>query len=374
MFVVNPSGGAGACGRRWALDGGAALAAAARATGRTPRVALTSARGDAERLAREASEGGAELVVAVGGDGTCHEVLNGLFAAQKQHTKWPPRAAASQPRAARPVGRSALGVLPCGTGCDLARSLGLGGGWDEAVAALAGGRRRRVDVGRVSCRDAVPQLFANVASAGVSASSGRYVGPTKRLGARVAYSAATVAAFASYRPPTLRLRRMGVGDAPGDVDGHAGAGAEAALEEVVESVTALAVCNGQYFGGGFRIAPDADAGDGLLDAVGLQGFGLLEFARLGGFLRRGEHMGIEGVSMRRSSALLVEVAEEDEGTGRAHSCVLRSPADDGDSLCDPYGFGEEVVSPIDVEADGEMVGTLPALFEVLPDAIEMVVP
>ena len=47
---------------------------------------------------------------------------------------------------------------------------------------------------------------------------------------------------------------------------------------------------------------------------------------------------------------------------------------DGDSLCDPYGFGEEVVSPIDVEADGEMVGTLPALFEVLPDAIEMVVP
>ena len=171
----------------------------------------------------------------------------------------------------------------------------------------------------------MPQLFANVASAGVSASSGRYVGPTKRLGARVAYSAATVAAFASYRPPTLRLRRMGVGDAPGDVDGHAGAGAEAALEEVVESVTALAVCNGQYFGGGFRIAPDADAGDGLLDAVGLQGFGLLEFARLGGFLRRGEHMGIEGVSMRRSSALLVEVAEEDEGTGRAHSCVLRSP-------------------------------------------------
>ena len=122
-----------------------------------------------------------------------------------------------------------------------------------------------------------------------------------------------------------------------------------------------------------RVAPDADARDGALDAVGLEGFGLSGFALLGGKLRAGEHMDIPGVSNRRATSLLVSVADE---PGHAVErpggpCSLRSPldGDEGDASL----WGEDVPpAPIDVEADGEMVGALPALYECLPGAIDVI--
>ena len=78
VFLVNPASGNGATARRWP-----ALQAQARAAGLEPEVAMSAAPGDLARLARQAAEDGVGLVVAVGGDGTVHEVANGLLSAER---------------------------------------------------------------------------------------------------------------------------------------------------------------------------------------------------------------------------------------------------------------------------------------------------
>lgn len=255
---MNPSSGAGRCGAEWAARGAAAIAAVEAATGLRAYALYTGRAGDAERLARAAASGGAAAVVAVGGDGTVHEVLNGLFERERtpdEGSAWPP----AQRRAVR-VGTAALGVLPCGTGSDLARTLLAGGEdgskggngqgwereWESALRTLCEWRAQPLDVGRVSCRGARAHHFANISSVGVSASSGRHVGGLKALGARVAYGAATALAFVRYSPPALDLELQS-----GDAGSRRGEAEETRVERM-ERVAALCVANCEYFGGGFR--------------------------------------------------------------------------------------------------------------------------
>ena len=148
VFVVNPASDGGRTGKKWPE-----IADSARRHGLQVVERLTESAGHATELTRQAVAAGEELIVAVGGDGTVNEVVNGFF-----------------DTAGEPLGAAAaLGVIERGTGCDFVRTFDIPKKTDRAVATIAAGRRRRIDIGRATCATpAGPQvrMFANIASCG----------------------------------------------------------------------------------------------------------------------------------------------------------------------------------------------------------------
>jgi YegS/Rv2252/BmrU family lipid kinase len=200
----------------------AALAAVRGRFGRVP-VYPAAAPGEAEALAAELA-GEVDVLLVFGGDGTVHEVANGL----------PLPAGADGPLVA---------LLPAGTGNDLARALGLPPDPVAAARALAGGRPRPVDM-----LDCGPRRAANGVNAGFAAAATDVLSRrVKRALGPAAYVAGGLRA--GLRPPTWPARV--------EVDGRV----------VDGEALAVVVGNGGSFGGGRWLLPDADVGDGLLDVL-----------------------------------------------------------------------------------------------------------
>jgi YegS/Rv2252/BmrU family lipid kinase len=181
-----------------------------------------------ELAARAAQE--YELLVAVGGDGTVNEVVNGI---------------------AGVVGPE-LAIVPRGTGRDFARTFGIRPRFDDAVRVALEGRVRTLDAGRVEYRawNGEERLgwFVNVGSAGMSGAIARRANSgSKALGGRISYLAAILAVFARWE----------VSDVEVTVDGERRSGP---MHDVV-------VANGAFFGGGLHICPEAAPDDGLLDVL-----------------------------------------------------------------------------------------------------------
>lgn len=216
-------------------------------------VAATSAPGDAARFAATAEERGIARILVAGGDGTIGEVVTGLLSARSfEHAG---RAhAASAPRTDLELQEPpSLGLLPIGSGCDLARGLGLSRRLDRALEVIAAGHARPLDAGRVECfdRSGARQIryFANELSAGLSGDTVRRVGGySLALGPRLGFMLGALAALLTHRSFDASL----------EVDG----------ERVYEGpISLLVVANGCYFGAGMRVAPGALPDDGLLEVV-----------------------------------------------------------------------------------------------------------
>jgi diacylglycerol kinase (ATP) len=189
----------------------------------------TESVGAARRLARDAVAAGVRRVVAAGGDGLCNEVLNGI---------------------ALPPEDVAVGLLPLGTGNDLARTLGIPRQTESAAAVLAAGSTRTIDLVRAT-RDGEAgsaHYFANVALAGFGADL-HLTSSHKRRWRSLAYLRAAVGTL-----PTLRARSFEL-QPEGEATG------------IVRSAYLVAVANGCFMGGGIPIAPDAELDDGWLDVV-----------------------------------------------------------------------------------------------------------
>jgi len=254
-FVVNPRAGNGSVGRRWP-----ALADQARRVLGEIDAGLTSGPMEACGLTRRAVEGGHRLVVAVGGDGTLNEVVNGYL--REDGTPAAPDAA--------------LALLPAGTGGDFRRTAGIPGEWTQALAHLAAAPVRRIDAGRLSFTDhsgrPVVRHFVNIASFGVSGAVDAAVNEsTKIFGGKASFAIGSLKALSHYRDAVVRL----------SVDG-------AAAETV--RVTTLAVANGAYFGGGMWVAPQARLDDGRFDCTLWSGYGLLDFVLRAKMIYDGSHV------------------------------------------------------------------------------------
>ncbi len=182
----------------------------------------------AVELARSAAAG-ADVVVAVGGDGTANEVLNGLMLAKEDgHT-------------------AALGVLCVGRGNDFAFGMGVPSGLEEGCRILAAGHRRRIDVGHVSGGD-FPQgrYFGNGIGIGFDAVVGFVAARLKRLTGFAAYFVAAIKTiFVYFKAPRVRL----------------------AFNDQTLDLHALmvSVMNGSRMGGGFMMAPNGRPDDGHFD-------------------------------------------------------------------------------------------------------------
>lgn len=297
LLVVNPASRSGLLGRRWPK-----LEKRLRAALGDFEVEATRGPRDAVRIAREAVRAGVDSVVAVGGDGTASEVVNGILGAELG-------------------GVARVGLIPFGTGGDLARGLGIPRDLDAAVAAIASGKTRRIDAGRAQLRgpdgNEVSTYFVNVASIGISGLVTQLVNAApKTFGGRFSFLVGSLRGIARWksRPVVLRL------------DG----------EVVYDGALSLAaVANGPWFGGGMNVAPDARFDDGLLDVVFAAGLGRMRLVRLLPTLYSGSHVSDPEVHLLRGARL-----EADAAPGEVW-----------------------------IELDGEPLGTLPARIEVLPAAL-----
>jgi YegS/Rv2252/BmrU family lipid kinase len=274
-MVVNPAAGGGRCARAWP-----ALARRLHDAGVSFAVVFTARPGDGTRLARAAVLEGATTVVAVGGDGTANEVVNGFL---------------EDDVPLNPVAR--VGLLAAGTGNDLARNFGLGG--EAALAALGPhGGTQAVDVVRVrfTTPEGCPgQRYAlqHAAMGLVGEASGIEFGPrAKRLFRGLVYAGAGTIAILRHR-----ARRVAYGH-----DDSA---------EVCGRLLSLVVANAARFGGGMLIAPEAKVDDGALDVIVLREVDRASLCLwLLPSIYRGRHLGHRAVGYRRAARVRVGCDEE----------------------------------------------------------------
>lgn len=184
---------------------------------------------------------------------------------------------------------------------------------------------RRIDAGRVTFVDgdgrAAAREFVNIASFGLSGATGAIVNRrplVRRLGGRVAFLAAAVEALARHRREPVRVR------------------VDDCLDRVL-AITTVAVCNGQYFGGGMRMAPAARLDDGCLDVVAVSGMSAIGLLRRIHLVYAGRHLALPDVTFVRGRSV---GAHAERGGAR-----------------------------VAIDIDGEAPGFLPAAFEVLPGAL-----
>ena len=235
----------------------------------------------------------------VGGDGSVNEVVNGI------------------------AGRDdvEIAVLARGTGWDFARSLGLPHRLDQAIAVALGTTTRTIDLGRVTYRSwsggEAQSYFANVASVGMSGAIAQRANDTsKALGGKVSYVWATFAVFARWGNTEVHVT----------VDGEE---RRARMHDVV-------VANGPSFGGGMKIAPDAEPDDGFFDVLLIGDLTKRDLMVTLPKTFRGAHLPHPKAELLRGATVTVDASE-----------------------------------PLPIQLDGEQPGTTAARFELVPGALRV---
>jgi diacylglycerol kinase (ATP) len=339
VVIAHPGAGRGAFGRVWP-----ALAAELDERGVRYDVRLTTRAMEAAEFAHQAAEASAPLVLAVGGDGTLHEIVNGLL--HDDGSGAPP------PATTLPV----LGLVPAGRGSDYARGLRIPrdprllAGRFAAVIAGEPAASRAVDIGEATYRattlvagrpapeppivepappgglgqeggERLARYFINGAGVGfspfVAQRTARF---PPRLGAYL-YTAASLLTIVDWRDRSLRLT-WGDGD------------------QETRAVESIELALAGFEGGGMHVAPDADPTDGLFDAVLIDATSRWELVTFAWRIRTGDHIRSPQVAVRRAAVLAIEVID-----GRG---------------------------PVYLQADGELLGRDPFTFRVLPAALRFV--
>lgn len=223
---------------------------------------LTQSPGDEERLARVAIDNGFDRIVAVGGDGTTSNVAHAILESGR---------------------RVALGLVPGGTGCDLARTLDIPQN-DLARCAeiIAAGKVQAIDVGRLEGRH-----FVNVAGFGFDMAVLERSFRVKWLRGELLYLYCALLEMKAY--PGFMLKSV-VDGTPGPSGNH----------------MMVIVANAKKFGGGFAIAPDASVSDGRLDIVTFGELGFFARLRAMGALMKGEHNRLPGVGTMQGTHAVFE--------------------------------------------------------------------
>lgn len=292
--ILNPAAGRGRAGKE--VDAIRRLLGAA-AQNWTWR--HTQARGDGETMARQAVENGAQMVVAVGGDGTLHEVVNGVLGTN-----------------------ATVGLIPFGTGNDLARALGLYGNLETACRAVTDGPTRRIDVGVVEGAGTNgPRHFLVLTGTGFDARTAQTVNEgVKWISGAPAYIYGAIATLRQFTPFALTLTLD---------DG----------ETRQQQAMFVSIANAETTGGGMKIAPGATVDDGLLDLC--------------------------LVGAVSKAALLYQLTQVFSGAHVKHPAVTMLRASKITFDADP---------PQPLLIDGEVLGTTPATVSLLPGALPMKVP
>ena len=309
LVIVNPASADGATRERWPQ-----IASDLRTHFGAFTTTFTEAAGHARVLAAEAATRGNKLIIACGGDGTISEVANGIIESGQQ---------------------AELAILPGGTGSDFRRTLGLPTNIAAAARALREGRTQIIDVVRVTflndAGERETRFSINVASFGMStavldraaSAEGKKWIPgfaPRKVGSKLSYAAATVQTTLSATPTEVLVQ----------VDD----GAERRLR-----VAEYCVANARYYGGAMKIAPDAKVDDGWFDVVTIGDASAFRLLTNSPRLYFGAHLSMSEVTHCLAKQVVARPTRKDE--------------------------------EIRVELDGEVLGRLPATFEIVPRALRV---
>jgi YegS/Rv2252/BmrU family lipid kinase len=307
VFIINPQAGGGKSAQELKE-----LLAEIEAVYGNAKIVFTERKLHATELAREAVKTAAELIVAVGGDGTISEVAAGFFD--------------EEGKAMKPVRQApALGILPAGSGSDYARTLGIPRASAIALQILQTKKTKTVDAGLVEFvglnGQKTKRIFINIADVGIG---GEVVDilerQGKRLGSFLSYQLATLRGLIGYKNKNLEITI----DKKQKFDG---------------TYNGIIVALGKYFGSGMKIAPNAEPDDGYFDVVMLGDMSKLEMVAKMQKVRNGSHIFDKKVTVHRAKHVSI----------RADARAL-------------------------LDCDGEMPGECPAEFTILPAALKVVVP
>jgi diacylglycerol kinase (ATP) len=307
FVVVNPRSGNGGTRRGWR-----ALEKSLSAAYPYMTVAFTKHRGDATNLVAGALREGHLEIVAVGGDGTINEAVNGFFDGS----------GAVSPDAV-------LAFVSSGTGGDFKKAFGVTENGVAAAQRLKRAGVRPIDIGRVSflSKDGAARVryFANIGSFGLSGKIVDAVNNSvfaKLFGGTFAFAFHSALGLLTYRGRTVRLIVDDV------------------FDEII-TVSTVAVANGTTFGGGMMMAPGAKSDDGLFDVVLIANAPRRQMLADMKLIYTGEHIGNPNVRVIRGRKVVAAPVAETHGR------------------------------PVLIETDGEGIGRLPATFEILPRALNV---
>jgi len=219
-----------------------------------------------------------DVFVAVGGDGTINEVVNGIMLLPQtiKEKVW-------------------LGILPAGTGNDFARSLGITSSALELRKLIEDSTVEKIDVGKADYtteygKKAI-RYFVNIAEVGIGAETVRLIdGSHKLLGSALSFMAATLQVFLTYKYPYVRLNSDSV--------------------QWQGRMTLIAFANSKYFGGGLGIAPDADPQSGYLQLVLVEKVSMSEFLRNVQNLRNAKRLNHEKIHYYNTKHLTIETIDK----------------------------------------------------------------
>jgi YegS/Rv2252/BmrU family lipid kinase len=354
VLIVNPGSGGGSTGKDWET----LLPGIKEALGKEPHFVFTEKSRDGTTLARELIRKGYQYIVAVGGDGTINEVVNGFFieekgysdssyssetesggtiTQQKKNRKWkwikinkgeyytkfpsPASMISINPEAV-------FGFLPCGTRNVLARSLGMPQDITASCNNLVRGNPKKIDVLTATVTSSEPnakssklvtRVFLNAAEIGVGA---EIIDRSKKIRTKIRSRLLSTVASIFVTLPTYESNRS-------EIFLNGG------REKIHTEMTMAIVADGKFLGGGFKAAPRADYSDGLLDVVILKRSGSFKMLDDLANLKEGDYSTEEDIIYKQAKTVSIASKERN----------------------------------VTVAVEGEPIGILPATFQVLPKAL-----
>src|SRR5918996_1437581 len=324
VLVVNPNSSSGMTGTGW----NDLYSEIKEALGSSVEVALTKKAGDGTTLTRQFLKQGFKKVVAIGGDGTLNEVANGFFEEPVGiHSNKINSEPAAEFPPLKPINPDAImGVVPAGTRNVLAKSLGLPEGIAECCKTFQLGKPKKMDViyATVTSQEdhssTTSRIFLNAAEMGVA---GEIIERSKKV--RQVINSRIVSTIASIATtlPTYQSNECEI-----SIGNNR-------KKFATIKMTMAVVANGQFLGGGFKVAPHASMSDGLLDLVIVKDSGSLKMVDELINMKDGDYKEEDNITYRQTTKVYLMSKERD----------------------------------VTVTVDGEPIGILPATFEVIPHAL-----
>lgn len=299
QFLVNPNSGGGSVGKNWEQ-----IAQRIRTEIGEFQATFTEKKGDGSPLATDLLNQGLDTLAIIGGDGTVSEVVDGVMRSQNPKS-------------------TDLVVLNLGTGGDFSKTLGVPGDLEIALDKITTGKKTSVDVGRVFYRDENlgtdrDRYFINITGCGMAGAVVRSVNQSSKRFGGFSYYLGSMANVLSYKNKSIRFR----------IDNG---------EWIERKITTLAICNGQYFGGGMRISPNSELGDGYFDITLLNDWNLFYKSVYSKNFYNGTILSTPKVESFRCQKITIE------------------PLDDKD--------------PAIIDCDGEDIALIPMTVEIVPQAV-----
>jgi diacylglycerol kinase (ATP) len=313
-FIINPKSAGGKTGKKW----NEIFMLVQKTFANDADAAFTEGPMHAVQLTKESIQGGYDSIIAVGGDGTINEVLNGFFENDQLLRD-----------------DVTLGVLEMGTGADFIRSLNMPTRWEEAIPYLKQANPQKVDIGKaifhpvgsksitdrtlgVSGQSTISRYFINICDFGIGgAVVERTNRTTKLFGGKITFLWSILITLLQYKNQEIRYKL--------DND-----------EWQTGMFNNFIIANGRYFGGGLNPAPNALLDDGLFDVVFFGDIGRIDATANLSNLRKGTHLKHPKISV--THAKTIEAAED---------------------------------NPVYIDMDGELVGILPIQIEILPKKLSL---